>query len=80
MDGCGGVHEKVNETPADTGFDDGLDLVVGPVREIGNGPASIDENLVIDRVDKLGEDVQCRCNLIGVVKKSVHIHRIFENI
>lgn len=38
---CLNLHEKLDEAPADAGVDDGLDLVVGAVREIGQGPAGV---------------------------------------
>lgn len=49
-------HEEIDESSANTALDDGLDLVVGAVRQVADSPTGIDENLVIQRVDELGED------------------------
>ena len=57
------MHEQLNETTGDVSLDDGLDLVVGTIREIRDGPAGIDEDLVVERVDELGEDGKSRGNL-----------------
>jgi hypothetical protein len=42
-----------------------LDLIVGTVREVGNRPARVDEDLVIEGVDQLGEDSESRRDLWG---------------
>ena len=57
------MHEQLNETTGDISLNDGLDLVVGTIREIRDGPAGIDEDLVVERVDELGEDGESRGNL-----------------
>lgn len=63
LNGSGCVQEKLDESAGDTGFDNGLDLVVGAIREIRNSPAGIDQDLVIKRVDELGQNGKCRGNL-----------------
>jgi hypothetical protein len=50
------VHQEVNKTTADARLNDSLDLVVGAVRKVRDGPARINEDLVVKRVDELGED------------------------
>lgn len=65
LDGGGGVHEQLDQAAGDAGLDDGLDLVVGAIRKVGNSPASINQDLVIKRVDKLGQDGKSRGNLRG---------------
>ena len=57
------MHQEVHKTPADTGFNNSLDLIVGTVREVGNRPAGVDEDLVIEGVDQLGEDSESRGDL-----------------
>lgn len=54
----GWVHKEVHETAANSGFDDGLDLVVGPVGKVRNGPASVNEDLVIKGVDEFGQNAK----------------------
>jgi len=57
------VHEKLDKTAGNVGLDDCLDLIVGSVRKVRDGPACIDENLVIQGVDKLGKNRESRRNL-----------------
>jgi hypothetical protein len=57
------VHQELYETARDTGLDDSLDLVVGAIGEVGDSPAGIDEDFVVERVDKLGEDGESRLDL-----------------
>ncbi len=54
------VNEEIYETTADTGLDDTLNLLVGTVGKVRDGPASVDEDLVVHRVDELGEDAEGR--------------------
>lgn len=63
LNGGGCVQEKLDESAGNTGFDNGLDLVVGAIREVRDSPAGIDQDLVIKRVDKLGQNGKCRGNL-----------------
>lgn len=55
---CRVVHQKVDQSPANAAFDDCLNLVVCSVRQVGDGPTSIDQDFVVERVDQLGEDGQ----------------------
>ena len=57
------VHEEVNQTPADTGFNDSLNLIVRTVREVRNCPARVDEDLVVERVDQFGQNGESRRDL-----------------
>jgi hypothetical protein len=56
LDRGGSVHEQLYEATGNAGLDDSLDLVVGTIRKVGDGPAGIDEDFVIERVDELGEN------------------------
>ena len=59
-------HQQVHESSADTALDNGLDLVVGSVRQVADSPASVDQNLVVEGVDELGEDSEGRGDLTSV--------------
>ena len=61
------MHEQLYKATGNTRFNDSLDFVIGTIRKIGNGPASINQNLVIQRVDKLGQDWQSRENLLNML-------------
>jgi hypothetical protein len=50
------VHEQVHQAAAYARLDNCLDLVVGAVGKVRDSPASINQNLVIERVDELGQD------------------------
>lgn len=65
LDGRGGVHKQLDQAAGDAGLDDGLDFVVGAIRKVGNSPASINQDLVIKRIDKFGQDGKSRGNLRG---------------
>ena len=49
-------HEQLHEAADDTALNDSLDLVVASVAQVGDGPACVDEDLVIQGEHKLGED------------------------
>ena len=57
------VHQQFNETTANSRLDNGLDLFVGAIREVGHGPASIDQHFIIIRVDQFGKDRESRADL-----------------
>lgn len=57
------MHEELDEAAGNASLNDGLNLVVGAVREVGNCPACIDKHFVIEAVYKLGEDREGRSNL-----------------
>lgn len=49
-------HEEVHQTSANTALDDSLNLVIRSIRQVRNSPTSVDEDLIVQRVDELGED------------------------
>ena len=57
------MHEEIHESPANTGLDDSLDLVVGAVREVRDGPARVNQNLIVERVNELRENGEGRRDL-----------------
>lgn len=63
LDGCRRVHEELHQSATDTRLNDGLDLVVGSIGKVGDRPACIDQDLVVQRVDELGENSQSRGDL-----------------
>jgi hypothetical protein len=44
--GC--MHKQFDEASRNSGLDNGLDLIVRSIGEIGNGPAGINEDLIIE--------------------------------
>ena len=58
------MRKEFYKTARDTRFDHGLDLVISTVREVGYGPASIDKDFIVERVDKLCKDWKCGQNLL----------------
>jgi len=56
-------HEQVDQSPTHSTLYHSLDLIVRPVRQIADGPAGIDEHLVIEGVDEFRQDSQGGCNL-----------------
>lgn len=66
-----GVHEELHKTAGDASLNDGLDLVIGTVGEIRDSPARVDQDLVIQRIDQLGENWKGGGNL----EQKEHQHR-----
>jgi hypothetical protein len=60
------VHKELHQATGDTGLNNGLDLVVGTIRQVRDSPASIDQDLVVQHVDKLGKDGKSRGNGVPV--------------
>jgi hypothetical protein len=50
-----GVHEELHQTSAHASVDNGLDLVVAAIGQIREGPAGIDEHLLVSGVEEIGE-------------------------
>jgi hypothetical protein len=50
------MHEEVNEAADNARLDDSLNLVGGPVRKVGDGPAGVNKDLVVEGVDELREN------------------------
>lgn len=57
------MHQQLHETTGDAGFDNGLDLVVRSVGEVGDGPAGIDQDFIVKHVYQLGQDRKSREDL-----------------
>ena len=60
------MHEQLHKTTRNTGFNNSLDLIIGPVGEVGDSPTSINENFVVKRINQLGENRKCGKNLLGL--------------
>ena len=41
------VHEELHDPPANSAVNHGLNLVIGPVTEVGEGPARVCENIAV---------------------------------
>ena len=57
------MHEQLNQATRDAGFNNSLDLIVRAVGKVGDGPAGINQNLIVEGVDKLSQDRQSGQNL-----------------
>jgi hypothetical protein len=57
------MHEKLDETTRNTGLNDRLNFVIGSIREVRDGPAGVDEDFIVQRVDKLGKNGESRRDL-----------------
>ena len=53
-----GVHEQLHQPPADARIDDGLDLLVGPVREVGQGPAGVGQHVGVAVEQQFGQNLE----------------------
>ena len=63
LDGRQVVHQQLDKTTADARLDNSLDLLIRAVREIGHGPAGVNQDFIITRVNQLGKDAQRGRNL-----------------
>jgi hypothetical protein len=45
------MRKKLHKTARNTSFNDSLDLVIGTIGKVGDSPAGINKNFVIERVD-----------------------------
>lgn len=57
------MHEEFDQTTRDTGFDNGLNLVIRSIGEVGNCPAGVDQNFVVKGIDEFGKDWKGGSNL-----------------
>ena len=57
------MHQELDQTTGDASLDNGLDLVIWTIREVGNSPTSINKHFVIKHVDELGQNWKSWCNL-----------------
>jgi hypothetical protein len=57
------MHEKLYETARNTGLNDGLNFVIGSIREVRDGPTSVDEDFIVERVDKFRKNGESRRDL-----------------
>jgi hypothetical protein len=57
------MHEKLDETARNTGLNDRLNFVIGSIGEVRDGPAGVDEDFIVQRVDKLGKNGESRRDL-----------------
>ena len=60
------VEQELDEAAADASLDDGLDLLVGAVRKIRQGPACVGEDLLVGTEDELCEGGQTGLDHIEV--------------
>jgi hypothetical protein len=58
------MHEQLHQSAGNASFNDGLDLIVGSIGKVRDGPASINQYLIVKGVDELGQDRKGGGNLI----------------
>jgi hypothetical protein len=58
------MHKEFGKAAGNAGLNHGLDLVVGAIGKVGDGPAGIDQDLVVERVDEFRQNTESRGNLI----------------
>lgn len=73
LDRCGGMEEELDKSTRNASLDNCLNLLVRSIREVGDGPACIDEDLVIQRVDQLGEDGESGGNLHNLLVITIQV-------
>src|SRR4051812_41368868 len=73
------MHQQLDKSAGNASLNDCLDLVIGTVGQVRDGPAGIDEDLIIKGVDELSKYGQSRSNLksvrlvrMGSVSRSTH--------
>ena len=49
------MHKQLDKSPRNARLNNSLDLLIGTIREVGNGPTSIDQHLIIQRIDQLSK-------------------------
>lgn len=57
------MHKELNQSTGNAGLNNSLDLVVRTIREVGDSPASINQDFVVQRVNQLGQDGEGGRNL-----------------
>ena len=57
------MHKKFHQAARNACFNNSLDLIIGTIRQVGNSPASIDKDLVIQHINKFGKDGESRSDL-----------------
>lgn len=63
LDRGGSMEQELNESAGDASLDNSLNLFVGTIRKVRNRPASVDKDLIIERVNELRENRQSGRNL-----------------
>ncbi len=60
------LHQQLDESATDPLLNDGLDLFIGSIREVRDCPASVDENLFVERLNEVCENGKSRRDLARV--------------
>lgn len=50
------MHKQFYKAAGDASLNNGLNLVVGSVRKVRDGPAGIDQDFVVEGVDQFGQN------------------------
>lgn len=57
------LHEQLHQSAADPGVNDRLDLLIGAIRQVGQSPASVSQNIWITAEQKPGQHAETRRHL-----------------
>ena len=63
------VHQQLDKTTSNTSLDDRLDLLIlraGIIRHVGQRPASIRQDLIVENVEQTSENAERRRNLVEI--------------
>jgi hypothetical protein len=60
------VHEQLDKSSRNSGFNNGLDFIIGTIGKIRDSPACINQDLVIKGVNKFRKNRESRRDLEGV--------------
>lgn len=48
------IHEQLHETPAHARVNDCLDLLIGAIRKVGEGPAGVSQHIIVLMEEQAG--------------------------
>lgn len=64
-------HQQLHQSPADTRVDDGLNLLIGPIGKVGQGPAGVGQQVDVAAEEQTGQHRQARAHLQGAAQHSM---------
>ena len=73
-------HEQVHKSSAYTTLNDSLNLVVGSIGKVTDSPTSIDQDLIVERVNELGKHGECRSDLVVSCVNMLKVQRTWSHL